>query len=104
MWVVTTATLAGVAALSAGDVWAVGYYLIGSLEQTLVEHWDGTSWTIVSSPNVGTGNNQLNAVAAVSASDVVGCGVLRHGHCAPDVGGALERQRMERESQPQCGH
>ena len=35
-----------------------------------VEHWNGTSWAIVPSPNMGTGNNHLNGVAAVSASDV----------------------------------
>jgi hypothetical protein len=37
----------------------------------VVEHWDGTSWSVVSSPNPNPqGNNSLVAVAAVSASDV----------------------------------
>lgn len=57
----------GVAAVSATDVWAVGYSLDGSfLIRSLVEHWDGTSWSIVPSPNL----NQLQGVAAISANDV----------------------------------
>src|SRR5436190_722271 len=59
--------LDGVAVVSANDVWAVGFYVNGSIEQTLVEHWDGGSWSVVSSPNVGTFANVLYGVAAVSA-------------------------------------
>ena len=63
--------LSGVAAVSANDVWAVGYYDNGSgASQTLVEHWNGTAWSVVPSPNAGTSYNYLNGVAAVSASDV----------------------------------
>jgi hypothetical protein len=63
--------LNGVSAISASDVWAVGSYTnSGSPAQTLVEHWDGTSWAIANSPNVGTNSNTLNGVAAVSAGDV----------------------------------
>src|SRR5205823_6322194 len=64
--------LYGVAAISANDVWAVGYYSNNGVYggQTLVEHWNGSSWTIVPSPNPGRLNNFLNAVAAVSANDV----------------------------------
>ena len=44
--------LQGVVALSAKDVWAVGYESPGEIPiVTLVEHWDGTSWSLVSSPN-----------------------------------------------------
>src|SRR5206468_9107024 len=63
--------LRGVAAVSANDVWAVGDYSNGTgHQQTLVEHWNGTAWSVVPSPNVGTGHNVLNGVAAVSANDV----------------------------------
>src|SRR5262249_7517400 len=31
--------------ISPGDVWAVG--------QQSTEHWDGTAWRVVSSPNIG---------------------------------------------------
>jgi hypothetical protein len=64
-------SLQAVAAVSSGDVWAVGYYYNSNdVQQTLVEHWNGTSWSIVPSPNATSGNNQLNAVAVVSSSDV----------------------------------
>src|SRR5579859_2645264 len=60
----------GVAAVAANDVWAVDFSYNGTLAQTLIEHWDGSSWTIVPSPNVGTGSNFLPGVAAVSSTDV----------------------------------
>jgi len=59
-----------VAALSTNDVWAVGTYGTISLPQTLTEHWDGSAWSIVPSPNMGTGGNYLQGVAAISANDV----------------------------------
>jgi hypothetical protein len=63
--------LLGMTAISATDVWAVGDYTNSlGYEQTLTEHWDGTSWSVVSSPNVGTGYNYLEGVAAVSANNV----------------------------------
>lgn len=59
--------LNGVAAATASDAWAVGYS--GSLpgqSATLTEHWNGTGWTIVASPNaIAGGDNQFNDVAAV---------------------------------------
>src|SRR6266487_3619741 len=59
------------AAVSANDVWAVGYYTSGSgALQTLIEHWDGSNWSIVASPNVGAGDNSLSGVRAVLASDI----------------------------------
>jgi hypothetical protein len=67
----TISQLNGVAAVSASDVWAVGFSTpSGSARQTLTEHWNGTSWSVVSSPNVGTLGSNLNAVAVVSATDI----------------------------------
>jgi hypothetical protein len=47
---------------------------LGSPVQTLIEHWDGKSWQIVPSPNVGTPSvfqrNTLYAVAALSPTDI----------------------------------
>jgi hypothetical protein len=56
---------------SAGDsAWAVGYYLDPDAElETLAERWDGSAWTLVETPNVGTNGNQLYGVAAVSSSE-----------------------------------
>ena len=64
--------LYGVSAASTNDVWAAGDYYsdIGSTSQTLVEHWNGTAWTVVPSPNQGTGANYLYGVASVMANDV----------------------------------
>ncbi len=64
--------LTGVVAISANNVWAVGYSLNNRSQysQNLIEHWNGTSWSIMPSPNVPSSVNQLNAVSAVSASDI----------------------------------
>src|SRR5207248_3811435 len=56
--------LFGVAAVSASNVWAVGYN-----QQTLIEHWNGSNWSIVSSPSPGSGANFLFGVAAVSQTN-----------------------------------
>jgi hypothetical protein len=69
----TTNTLVSVAALSANDIWAVGNYLLNDQYQwnTLTEHWDGSKWSIVASPNAARGQKSfLNAVVAISSTDV----------------------------------
>ena len=64
-------TLSGVTAVSATNVWAVGFYVNTSLvTQTLIEHWNGTSWSVVKSPSPAPINNELFSVAAVSANNV----------------------------------
>jgi hypothetical protein len=62
--------MAGVKAVSASDVWAVGAFKNGSgFWKTLIEHYDGTSWTVQSSPN-GTGqDNHLSAVASTGSTN-----------------------------------
>jgi hypothetical protein len=61
--------LTGASATSNSDVWAVGFGFNGSGNlRTLIEHWNGTTWAIVSSPNPGTSNN-LNGVKATSATN-----------------------------------
>ncbi len=62
--------LRGVTCVSASECWAVGYYLTDSAAQTLIERWDGTSWSIVSSPNTSTTqSNFLLGVTCMSASE-----------------------------------
>lgn len=65
--------LRGVAALSANDVWAVGYRG-GTKSETPIEtfilHWNGTAWTQVASPNIPTGANQLFGITAIAANDI----------------------------------
>ena len=52
--------LTGVTALAPNDVWAAGYFTrdVNSTRpaKTLIEHWDGTKWSIVPSPNPVTGD------------------------------------------------
>jgi hypothetical protein len=65
--------LNGVSVLSPSEAWAVGSSLDASFSgRTLVQRWDGTSWSIVPSPNpseIGVGSNLLS-VAAASSTDV----------------------------------
>jgi hypothetical protein len=64
--------LGGVDAVSPTNVWAVGNRASTSpaLPRNLAEHWNGTSWKVVQTPNVGTGPNYLTAVAALSRTNV----------------------------------
>jgi hypothetical protein len=68
--------LLGTAAIAASDLWAVGDIVSssGSSTTTLAEHFDGTSWKIVSSPNPGAGGNELFGAAALSSGTVVAVG------------------------------
>jgi hypothetical protein len=73
--------LIDVAAVAPDDVWAVGSSSTSiepdARQFTLVEHWDGSAWSIVRSPNpqpdFGAGNpvnNVLTGVAAFGQDDV----------------------------------
>ena len=64
--------LYGVTAISAQDAWAVGNYFsrTNGAEETLIDHWNGTKWTVASNPNPSSSENGLNGVTAVSASNV----------------------------------
>jgi len=63
--------LSAVTAISPSDVWAVGSSAnSNSSFSTLVEHWNGTSWSIVSSPSPGSIYNGLGGITAISPSDV----------------------------------
>jgi hypothetical protein len=63
-------SLFGVAAISARNAWAVGYYQnqAGKL-RTLILHWNGKSWRQVASPNPVAGGDTLSGVAATSATN-----------------------------------
>ena len=67
----STNFLNGVAAISSTDVWAVGEYSSGNGSLTLVEHWNGTHWKVVASPNVNNSlSDSLSGVAAIAANNV----------------------------------
>jgi hypothetical protein len=61
--------LRGVAAAGPNDIWAVGMYQNEQTaihqHRTLVEHWNGSSWSIVAAPSPGH-SAELNAVVAPS--------------------------------------
>jgi hypothetical protein len=63
------------------NVWAVGtagvFINHRSFRQAAIEHWDGTSWSIVASPNPNpTGPSTLNGIAAISANDIWAVGSI----------------------------
>ena len=60
----------GVAALASDNVWAVGSIFGGDFTQTLIAHWNGSTWMRVRSPNVADENNQLTSISALSANDI----------------------------------
>ena len=61
--------LSNVSFVSASQTWAVGNVgSVGHPNRTLVERFSGSSWSVVSSPNQGSGNNALNAVSMTSGS------------------------------------
>jgi hypothetical protein len=63
--------LGGMTAVSANDIWAVGGYSSNNfVGQTLAEHWDGKSWTVLPTPDVGAFGNSLSDVSALAGADV----------------------------------
>jgi len=71
--------LSGVVALAPNDVWAVGSSTPvappkSAATLTLIEHWDGASWTVATSPNVGPNSvyqsNRLLGITAVLPTDI----------------------------------
>jgi hypothetical protein len=60
-------TLLGLAAASGSDLWAVGYSDPSSgAARTLTEHYDGSSWSIVSSPNPSTASTAVDELFSVA--------------------------------------
>ena len=81
--------LNSVAGASANDIWAVGYSSLfnNSAHDLLIEHWNGTAWSIFPIGTIGTGNTYLANVAVVSANDVWAAGYYQNG--APHVALAM---------------
>jgi hypothetical protein len=83
MWTVLAMASAGLtnpaftAATEVGpdDVWAVGSDTVASpvITGTLIEHWNGSTWAVVPSPNLGD-VNRLGAVAGRSSGDAYATG------------------------------
>jgi hypothetical protein len=69
--------LHAVTALSPTNVWAVGRktgYKKNNPSGQVIDHWDGTSWSLISSPAPNP-NVNLNGIAAISANDIWAVGI-----------------------------
>jgi hypothetical protein len=67
------ATLSGVDDLGPADAWAVGTSFSGGIEanpggQTLIEHWNGTRWSIVPSPNPATAPGDTDLLTSITGT------------------------------------
>lgn len=75
-------SLSGVVALASNNVWAVGTRpaTVNGVRvgRTLIEHWDGTKWSLVASPDAvaGTESDGLSAIAASSAGEIWAIGAV----------------------------
>src|SRR5258707_261388 len=67
----TVPTLVAVGARSASDAWTVGHYAnsTNSTYFSLAEHWNGSSWAVVPTPNPFGSENILTAVADLSPAN-----------------------------------
>jgi hypothetical protein len=64
-------TLLAVSELPSGSTWAAGFYINAEYaQQTLIQHYNGKSWSIVPTPSPGAKQNILYGIAAISDSDV----------------------------------
>jgi hypothetical protein len=70
----TAGQLHAVAAVTPRDIWAVG--CSGGCEgpDSMILHWNGTTWSKVASPDPGAAFDELTAVSVVSADDVWAAG------------------------------
>jgi len=72
-------TLNADTAIAANNIWSVGYQFVGSnksnlVMQTMIQHYNGTKWSVVASPNVDVGNNDLTGIVALSANNIFAVG------------------------------
>lgn len=76
----TDSYLYNVSCLDASSCWAAGMYTVGAAHRTLLEHWNGTTWTIVPSPTPsGTSYSALTEAACISAASCVAVGFAEKG-------------------------
>ena len=73
-------SLGSVSAISSNDVWAVGCgNFCGSdtgAGSLLVEHWDGTQWTINPTPQIGNGEIASGGILALPSGDIFVAGTV----------------------------
>jgi len=69
----------GIQANSPTDVWAVGESSVvdSTTSSNLIEHWNGTAWSIVPSPSPGAGDSLTGVTTSNAANDVWAVGVTQ---------------------------
>ena len=77
--------LYGVSCRSVSFCMADGYYLNGTIQQTLALSWNGTKWVQVTSPDPGKGqDNYLSGVSCTTASFCMASGYYYSGTAGAD--------------------
>ena len=62
----------GIAAVSSSNVWTVGYYQdTQNFNRALIEHWNGTSWSLVAGSKAGSLQNELYGIAVVPGTSTL---------------------------------
>ncbi len=87
----------GLSVISPSDAWAVGWSVsagssksIAIVQRTLIEHFNGFSWSIVASPNMSSVGNMLDGVAALGPNNVWAVGAwASSGLASPGAGYTL---------------
>jgi hypothetical protein len=64
--------------VTATNCWLVGAYDIFARQWNLVEHWNGTKWSVVNSPWVTGANSTLYGIACGSATNCTAVGSYTH--------------------------
>jgi hypothetical protein len=94
--------LTSVSALSESDVWAVGGFEDTNFRlMTLIEHWDGATWSVVPSPNPSATGDYLGGVLALAQNNVWAVGNYVHGSVQASLV-ELEWKKVDEGSEPQC--
>jgi len=74
-----SSTLGGITRIPhRNELWAVGQASAGTTTNTLIEHYNGTTWTVVPSPNLGS-SSTLSSVSGDAADDVWAVGQSSNG-------------------------
>src|SRR5262249_51171000 len=65
------------AATGPEDLWAVGSYLDNrAVSRAMIQHWDGSTWSLASHPDLGT-ESEFDAVTAIASDDAWAVGSYR---------------------------
>jgi hypothetical protein len=71
-------TIYSLSATGPHDIWASGVFAPSdsnhNIHQTLIEHYNGTNWSIVASPNKNAFSNNTNAIAAITPTAALATG------------------------------